>query len=163
MAKKALDFAHWFVQNLKLSRSWPDQSKLQKLLFFSWLIHFVNYQTPLFEDDFYAFKRGPVVWDVLYLSNLKYTGFLTLPLPNFSPGETDTLRLTCEMFGNACDDELIELSQKSPIWERHYNESKIYENGKFTGEYDRKKQMMPKDEFETELRVMKDLLDVHKH
>jgi uncharacterized phage-associated protein len=163
MARNVLDFVHWFAQNFELSRSWPDQAKLQKLLFFSWLIHYVNHKTPFFEDDFCAFEYGPVVWDILYMPEAGYAKLLAQPLPNYSPEETDTLRLTHEIFGDAGCDELIELSHESPAWEKYYNESKIYENGTFTGEYDREKQVISKDELEVELRMMKNLLYAHKH
>lgn len=163
MAKDVLDFAHWFVQRLELSRSWPDQARLQKLLFFSWLIHNVNYKVSFFEDDFCAFENGPVIWDILYMQDTEYSDFLTQSLPKYTPEELDTLQLTYEIFGDAGCDELIELSHESPGWEKYYNESKIYENGKFTGEYDREKQIISKDELETELKMMRNLLYAHKH
>ncbi|MCL2141352.1 MAG: Panacea domain-containing protein [Methanimicrococcus sp.] len=162
MGRKALDFAHWFVRCFTLSQAWSDQAKLQKLLFFSWLIHFVNHKSSLFEDDFCAFEYGPVVWDILYMQPIEYENLLAQSLPKYTAEELDTLNLTYEIFGDADALELIDLSHQSPAWEKYYNESMIYENGKFVG-YDREKQIISKEELDAELNMMRNLLYAHEN
>jgi len=164
MTRTATEVAHWFVHKLNLSKEWPDQAKLQKLLFFSWLIHFSNYSESLFEDDFCAFEYGPVVWDVLYnMIDVDIDTFNTVYLPHYTEKELMTLHLTFEIFGDAGCDELINLSHESPAWEKFYNDSRIYgEDGKFI-DYDREKQIISKEELSAEVRMIRNLLYAHKH
>ncbi|MCL2863618.1 MAG: DUF4065 domain-containing protein [Methanimicrococcus sp.] len=168
MERCAPDFAHWFVQNLGLSESGPDKTKLQKLLFFSWLIHFVNHKVSFFDDELRACADGPDVSDILHTDKLyiketackNYSGSGT---SEYSDNEIETLKLTCEIFKDASREELCELSCQSPIWKKHYEESKIYVNGEFDGAYDFKKQIMPKNELDIEVKMMRNLLYAYKH
>ncbi|MDY0266044.1 MAG: DUF4065 domain-containing protein [Methanimicrococcus sp.] len=164
MSRTATDIAHWFIHTPGLSKEWSDQARLQKLLFFSWLIHFYNYKKPLFEDDFCAFEYGPVVWDVLYnMDNISTEEFNTVFLPNYTAEELNTFYLTSDIFGDAGCDELIDLSHESPAWEKFYNASQIFdENGKVV-DYNRKKQIIPKEEFGIELKMIRNLLYAHKY
>lgn len=164
MVRAATEIAHWFVHSLKLSKEWPDQARLQKLLFFSWLIHFSNYKESLFDDDFCAFEYGPAVWDVLYnMVNVNIDTFNIVYLPNYTEKELTTLNLTSEIFGDAGCDELITLSHESPAWEKFYTASRIYgEDGKII-DYDREKQIISKEELDAELRMIRNLLYAHKH
>ena len=163
MMKDALNIAHWFANRLQLSKSLSDQAKLQKLLFFSWLIHYANHKNSLFKDEFCAFENGPVVWDVLYMPPHDYDKLLSSPLPEYTAEEINSLELTFEIFGDAECDELIELSHESPAWNKYYHESKIHDNDVFTGAYDREKQIIPKNELNVELRMIKNLLFAHKN
>jgi uncharacterized phage-associated protein len=162
MARNALDFAHWFSKHMALSQAWADRVKLQKLLFFSWLIHYVNTESDFFRDDLCAFEHGPVVWNVLYMPTTEYEKFLSRPLPEYTSEEEKTLQLTYEIFGDADSKELEELSHESPEWEKHYKESLIFENGLCVG-YDRDKHIMSKENLDAELNMMRNLLYVHEH
>lgn len=48
------------------SKCWISNLKLQKLLYFSWLEYYRRNGTPLFEEEFEAWKYGPVVPSVYY-------------------------------------------------------------------------------------------------
>lgn len=164
MSRTATDIAHWFIRKLELSKDWSDQARLQKLLFFSWLIHFYNHKKSLFEDDFCAFEYGPIVRDVLYnMNDISAEDFDTLLLPNYTAEELDTLNLTENVFGDAGCDELIDLSHESPAWEKFYQNSRILDkNGKII-DYDREKQIISKEEFDIELKMIRNLLYAHKY
>jgi len=93
---------------------------------------------------------------------IEYENLLAQSLPKYTAEELDTLNLTYEIFGDADALELIDLSHQSPAWEKYYNESMIYENGKFVG-YDREKQIISKEELDAELNMMRNLLYAHEN
>jgi uncharacterized phage-associated protein len=70
MVKTAADIAHWIVKKLSLADSFSDKVRLHKLLFFTWLIYYAKHKESLFEEDFLAFKKGPVVDTISYKVDL---------------------------------------------------------------------------------------------
>jgi uncharacterized phage-associated protein len=156
--KNAVSISQWFIQQGLDSpqNTTEGNTKLQKLLFFSWLIHFQKFSKSLFEDEFFAFTNGPVVETVR-------KNYYTMPaaeIPQYSSEELETLRLTKEIFGNADVEELVQLSHNSPAWQKYYKKS-IQCNT--DGSEFKNKTVIPKEEFEEELLMIQTVLYVHEN
>jgi len=139
--KSAIDISKWFV-NRGLDNPADNLNgniKLQKLLFFSWLIHYKKFGESLFNDDFYAFQKGLVIETVRCAyrdnySSLKLSGadesidsesfesklYSEFGI-QFTEKEMVTLKLTESLFGDATADELVKLSHNSPVWSKYYS------------------------------------------
>jgi len=160
--KSALEIGQYFIEKTNLSNSLESNTKLQKLLFFSWLIHFFNYKESLFEDDFFAFEYGPVVENVRKSYKNDYFDLKNKSLPEYSERETETLMLTKNIFGDSDCDELVKISHKSPVWEKYFKNS--IENDS-DGNVIRcmGKAKIPKEELEEEVRMIENVLSVYKY
>ncbi|WNY23535.1 hypothetical protein MmiHf6_08440 [Methanimicrococcus hongohii] len=165
-SKPASQIAKWFVQNFDLTNDFCDQVKLQKLLFFSWLIHKSKFDESLFDDMFYAFENGPVVKTIYpYLCyDSLFSSFKDEPLDEtkFSENEKETLNTAYEIFHKMDWEELVEISHESPAWIKFYNDSLIFEDGVFKG-YHSEKAQIPKEELKTELQMIENVLYVYEN
>ena len=72
----ALDVADFIVQRCIERKQSISNLKLQKMLYFAWIEYYNKTQERLFNDPFWAWKLGPVVYDV-YLS---YRVFGAMPI-----------------------------------------------------------------------------------
>ena len=72
----ALDVADFIVQRCIETKQPISNLKLQKMLYFAWIEYYNKTQERLFNDPFWAWKLGPVVYDV-YLS---YRVFGAMPI-----------------------------------------------------------------------------------
>lgn len=160
--KSALEIGQYFIGKSDLPNSWAGNTKLQKLLFFSWLIHFYNFKESLFEDDFFAFENGPVVENVRKSYKNDYFTLKNKPLPKYSEKEMETLILTNEIFGDSTSDELIEISHKSPIWDKYFKKS-IVSSSEENVIYDAEYSKIPKEELQEELRMIENVLHVYEY
>ncbi|WNY29299.1 hypothetical protein MmiEs2_15250 [Methanimicrococcus stummii] len=163
MMKSALEIGQYFIEKSDLSNSWEGNTKLQKLLFFSWLIHYYKFQKSLFNDDFFAFENGPVVENVRKSYKVNYFDLKNKLLPEYSKEEYDTLTLTNEIFGDSDCDELIELSHRSPIWEKYFKNSIKSDSKENTIYYCTGISKIPREELQEELRMIENVLYVYEY
>lgn len=130
MTVKAIDVAKWFIKNGFDSprNTLAGNMKLQKLLFFSQLIHVAKYEKLLFNDEMVAYENGTVVnsvripyrdnfSDMINKSN-SFQGFKDdLEISN-------TLELTAKIFGHMTAQELSELNHEMESWELFFDKTK---------------------------------------
>lgn len=171
--KSALDFSKWFI-NKKLdepTNTLNGNVKLQKLLFFSWLIHYKKYGKSLFEDDFFAFEKGPVVESVRQVYRYNYDSLYiprsdncTEPDIEFTEEEITTLQLTEILFGDATAEELIKISHNSPVWAKYI--SNYMKSASMCTSGERPQSLlsrMPKNELTEELRMIGNVLSSYEY
>jgi uncharacterized phage-associated protein len=125
---KAIELAKWFIKNEYDTprNTFAGNMKIQKLLFFSQLIHFAKYGNLLFLEEMRAFKNGTVINDVR-LSYKESTFSLIEQAKHFSDFDdeevSETLKLTVEIFGNLSARELSDLNHELQCWKIPYLES----------------------------------------
>jgi len=179
--KSAVDFSKWFV-NKGLDNptdTLNGNTKLQKLLFFSWLIHYKKFGECLFDDDFHAFQNGPVVEKARQIYAHNYNS-LIIPNANeleisesgtytefgieFTEKEITSLRLTEALFGDATADELTKISHNSPVWSKYHS---IYmKSSSMCASGERPSGMlsrMPKSELTEELRMIGNVISSYEY
>lgn len=126
------DYAKYFIkQNLDNPRNTMDGNmKLQKLLTFSYIYHYINKNQPLFADEkLYAYKNGCVCEQVRleYKNNLKkMVDESNDYIPNFSEEEFETISFIEKNFGNKNAKELSELNHRFEFWKNNFENSKIF-------------------------------------
>ncbi|MGG0718655.1 type II toxin-antitoxin system antitoxin SocA domain-containing protein [Robertmurraya massiliosenegalensis] len=126
---RAIDIAKWFIKNeFDTPRNTFDGNmKLQKLLFFSQLIHIAKYGKVLFLEEMKAYENGTVINEVRlpYKTSLYYLIDQSNQFDGFTDVEVnDTLRLTVELFGDMSASELSELNHELLCWKIPFNNSK---------------------------------------
>lgn len=126
---RAIDVAKWFVSNNcdNPRDTYDGNMKLQKLIYFSQLIHLARTGDVLFEDPICAFANGSVIEDVrlYYKNNIKGLINEAMQLGNFSENEVITLQITEAIFCNLSAKELSELNHLHESWKIAYNRSLI--------------------------------------
>ena len=154
----AIEISKWFIQKEldKADTKKDGNIKLQKLLFFAWLIHFQKFGKSLFDDDFKAYPKGPVVDSVRQV----YYDLAAENIPDFSENINETLRLTKDIFGHATVKELVDLSHKSPTWEKYSKISPQKKEDDIEFKYD---PIIPKTELDEEIRMIGNVLFVQKN
>jgi len=160
--KTATEIAKWFVQkhpDLKFP-SKEGAIKLQKLLFFTWLIHFRKYGESLFDDDFFAFEKGPVVETVRLKYNSNFSQFLEQGV-DYSNEEAISLKLSYDIFGSATAKELEDLSHNSPVWNKYFTRSLM--GSSCDGYKDKYLSKIPKSELDEELEMIDTVIYVHEN
>lgn len=126
---KAIDIAKWFIKNgYDTPRNTFDGNmKLQKLLFFSQLIHIAKYGKILFSEEMKAYENGTVINEVRlpYKTSLFYLIDSATEFGEFANSEiNNTLRLTVELFGDMTARELSELNHELLCWKIPFSKSK---------------------------------------
>lgn len=130
MTVSAFDVASWFV---KEGYDYPRNTrngnmKLQKLLYFSQLVHLAKYNQPLFEQKILAFKDGSVVEEVrqeyCYRNNLFISQLCTME-SKLSPEMIDTIETVVDIFGDASARELSDLNHEHLSWIESYERSQV--------------------------------------
>jgi len=159
--KSAQEIGKYFTTKLNLPNSREGNIKVQKLLFFAWLIHFYKFKESLFEDEFFAYEYGPVVENIRKSYHADYFLKTDEMLPKYSENESETLMLTNEIFGDSDFDELIEISHKSPIWEKYFKNSMEYDSKEDM--YSQKTTRIPKEELQEELRMIENVLYAYEY
>ncbi len=123
MTYSAKDIGREMV-NLSLdSKCWISNPKLQKLLYFSWLEYYRQNGTPLFEEEFQAWKYGPVVPSVYYDYWCNAANILLAPKRTSEPIDEGTRTFLLEMlkkFNAKSVHEMVELSHKTKPWSENY-------------------------------------------
>jgi uncharacterized phage-associated protein len=133
MPYSASVIAFSFVQKGIIEGKPVTQMKLQKMVFFAHGYHLAKYGTPLINEEFEAWKYGPVVQSIyrsykLYGSDeIKTTDLITDFAPDFetielAPSAIDAINYTWKVTKNLSASQLSTWSHKdgSP-WSRVYN------------------------------------------
>ena len=126
----AIDAAKWFIKQGYDTpfNTFDGNMKLQKLLYFSQLIHLARTGKFLFNDKVYAFKNGSVVENV----RQRYKNFYILLAEEanaleelkFDESEIETLVTTAEIFGNINAKELSTINHLHISWQKAFEQSK---------------------------------------
>ena len=121
MVRSAREIGSWFISNGldDPTNTLDGNTKLQKLLFFSWLIHYFKFKESLFEDSFFAFPNGPVSEPIRSDYKHYYSSVVNTPIPECTVTEQESLRLTKEIFGHLDSKKLADLSHNSPAWKKY--------------------------------------------
>lgn len=129
MTVSAFDVASWFVkEGYDYPRNTRDGNmKLQKLLYFSQLVHLAKYNEPLFEQKILAFKDGSVVEEIRQEYHHRNSSFLfqMTSMGNIlTPEMVDTIETVVDIFGDASARELSDLNHEHVSWQESYERSK---------------------------------------
>lgn len=155
----AIDVAKWFMENNEDTpkNTLQGNMKLQKLLFFSQLIHIARTDRYLIKEEFNAYDKGMVMESIrlLHFNNMRKI---------LEDGKTisdiealETLRLTNEIYGDATADELSDLSHQFEFWRKYLNNSKTIFGYKI-----KSKSVVPNSELRKEIQVIKDVLKANE-
>lgn len=112
------DVAKWFIfHNPELASGYIDENtKINKLLYFSNLMYYCITNEQLISDEFVAFPNGPVVFNVY--RDYRYNGLNSLPQQVISPNEEQLKVLNIVNFicGNSSTSELVSESHTHSLW-----------------------------------------------
>ena len=112
------DVAKWFIfHNPELASGYIDENtKINKLLYFSNLMYFCITNEQLISDEFVAFPNGPVVFNVY--RDYRYNGLSSLPQQVISPNEEQlkVLNIVNFIYGNSSISELVSESHTHSLW-----------------------------------------------
>ena len=130
MSVSAIDVAKWFVVNrLDTPRNtFEGNMKLQKLLYFSQLVHLAQFDEPLFSEKIIAFEHGSVVEEVrqsYYYQHDKFIEEAYSQKFDFPPQVKKTLTIVQEIFGPLDGYELSEINHTHMSWKEAYDRSRI--------------------------------------
>lgn len=114
----AHDVTKWFIfKNPELASGYIDENtKVNKLLYFSNMMYRCVENENLFDDDFVAFPNGPVVYSVY--RDYRYNGLNSLPAecPAITGLQRKILEIINFVYGNYSTQELIEESHSHSQW-----------------------------------------------
>ena len=112
------DVAKWFIfHNPELASGYIDENtKINKLLYFSNLMYYCITNEQLISDEFVAFPNGPVVFSVY--RDYRYNGLNSLPQQVISPNEEQlkVLNIVNFIYGNSSTSELVSESHTHSLW-----------------------------------------------
>lgn len=114
----AHEVAKWFIfNNPELASGFIDENtKVNKLLYFSNLMYRCVENKKLISDDFVAFPNGPVVYSVY--RDYRYNSLSTLPMesPVIEGVQKKILEIINFVYGNYSTKELVEESHTHSQW-----------------------------------------------
>lgn len=117
------DVAKWFIfHNPELASGYIDENtKINKLVYFSNLMHRCVHMENLIADDFIAFPNGPVVFSIY--RDYRYNGLNRLPetLPPLDKKQEKTLNIINFIYGDSPVEKLIEESHTHSLWKKVEN------------------------------------------
>lgn len=163
MVESAHKFAYEYVRN---ELDYPRNTKsgnmrLQKLLYFSQLVHFAEFGKPLFDDPIYAYEKGCVVDSVLNDYHRYHYQFIHnayTMTDSFTSSEGFTLDLVKEVYGGKDAEELSDLNHDHECWKIAFKRSYVSENYK-----EKSLSKVEKDEaFENDVKSIKKVVDAYK-
>lgn len=134
--------------------------KLQKLLYFSQLIHLAKHGEVLFEEPIYAFQRGSVVEEVRLQYKNSHQNLVTeanLMRYCFDDDEMDTINTTIAIFGDSSAQELSELNHLHQSWEKAYVKSRVRNSCNNFHNHNKEKSIIPVQDM-----LQYDLADINK-
>ena len=127
---RAEDIANYFI-NLSLEQKIDDDLpegithlKLQKILYFAQAAYLSLYDKPLFEEEIYAWKYGPVVKSIYNSYKKKKNQVLKLPnnyKNNFNNELIRFLNGIWELFSKYSASELINITHSHKPWQEAYS------------------------------------------
>lgn len=119
----AHEVAKWFIyNNPELASGFIDENtKVNKLLYFSNLMYQCVTDSQLISDDFVAFPNGPVVYSVY--RDYRYHGLNALPIqsPVVDEEQRKILEIVNFVYGNLTTKELVEESHSHSLWKNVKN------------------------------------------
>ncbi|WP_046176200.1 Panacea domain-containing protein [Domibacillus indicus] len=129
MAKEAKNFANYFI---KKEYDYPRNTfdgnmKLQKMLYFSQLIHLALQDKKLFADSMYAFKNGTVIESVRQQYQHNHYETVQEALsdePELTEEEKRSLEIAERIFGGLDAQTLSDLNHQQYSWIESYENSK---------------------------------------
>ena len=120
------DIADWFLLQAKSENRDLRHMKLQRLVYFAygWYCAFYDYGPPLFAEEIYAWRRGPVVRDLYE----KYKSVGNHPIiPEiceehvFDENVSRILRHVWDLYASCSDYQLITIAHRSDApWNKTY-------------------------------------------
>ncbi|MEK8128981.1 type II toxin-antitoxin system antitoxin SocA domain-containing protein [Paenibacillus filicis] len=142
MVISATDAAKWFLQNnLDVPRNTFDGNmKLQKMLYFSQLIHLAKNGEPLFGENILAFKNGSVVEEVRQAYQYQHYELLAAARQqsvDYTPEQLETFRIAENIYGQLSAKKLSEINHMHQSWISAFENS---QEGRF---YNKEKSIMP--------------------
>ncbi|MCA1029213.1 Panacea domain-containing protein [Cytobacillus kochii] len=165
MTNSAHEIAKWFIKQGydQPKNTFDGNMKLQKLLFFSQLIHAAKYGEVLFSEEMRAFENGTVINSVrLDYKNSYYE--LVEEAQDFEISDNEevlkTLKNTVEIFGDMSAKELSHLNHELESWKVPYYESLT----PIPGVYSKEKNIVnPYNEvFLKDVEKVRDMLEVYE-
>ena len=129
MSKSALDFAKHFINREydHPRNTFDGNMKLQKMLYFSQLIHLATRGEKLFEDNMYAFKNGTVIESVRqrYRNNtIEFIHESSQSEIAFNEPEMESVSLAERIFGDLDAQTLSDLNHQQRSWISCFERSK---------------------------------------
>jgi uncharacterized phage-associated protein len=130
---KAIDIADWFVNraNLEKEENFGEgisNMKLQKILYFAQAAHITVENSPLFSEEIYAWKYGPVVDEVYHAYKGNQSTPIERPLSNkfekLDSSTTSFLEEVWQLFGKYTAAKLVEMSHAHAPWKSVYDGSR---------------------------------------
>ncbi len=134
----AMQIANFFIRKAKEENIKLDPMKLQKLLYYAYGWHYVNFNRPLFTDTIQAWKFGPVIEDIYHVykkyGNENIPGFLSnaaiKKLDSVNEKDAETVNFLNEFWDKYKNYSGIYLSRTSHMsgspWEQTYNPESYY-------------------------------------
>ncbi len=114
----AKEAAKWFIyRNPELASGYIDENtKVNKLLYFSNLMHYCVDHKVLFDEAFVAFPNGPVVFSVY--RDYRYHGLNLLPqqCPRIEGMQGQILDIVNFVYGDMSADQLVRESHTHSLW-----------------------------------------------
>lgn len=111
--------AKWFIKKNKLAVDYRNYQnlKLNKLLYFSELMHYSVYKEKMFDKEFVAFENGPVVYDV-------YTNYRWNDLKHYPVGDIHIdydiglkiMQIVNFLYAHKSETELVSMTHEHNIW-----------------------------------------------
>jgi uncharacterized phage-associated protein len=162
MPTEAMKVAKWFLQEKLDSprNTYDGNMKLQKLLYFSQLIHLAKYDEVLFTDPICAYKNGSVVENVRLaykndIDSLVRDAF-TASFEDLIKTQIDAMELTKEIFGHLSAKELSELNHLHSAWK------KALESSEKCGFYYKEHSIINLNDIKNnELEIIKEMIQAH--
>ena len=125
---KAINLAKWYLNKIpSLLYGYRDENtKLNKLLFFSNLMYYSVYDKMLIDEDFEKWDNGPVIREIY--KDYRYNGLSNEQNLNIEIDDKDTLQILQIInlvYGDMNGRELSTESHKSSIWQDAERNQKI--------------------------------------
>lgn len=126
----AVEIAQWFIKNQYDSPrdTYDGNMKLQKMLYFSQLVHLAKYGESLFDEEILAFKNGSVVEEVRQPYRNRNADFIISALQSRNKIDEkvlDTLTTVKVVFGDLNARELSDLNHLHKSWKEAYENSQF--------------------------------------
>lgn len=163
MVRSAFEFAHEYIKNgMDYPRNTKNGNmKLQKLLYFSQLVHYAEFGNPLFKDPIYAYENGCIIDGVMNDYYYDHDAFIACAHQSdhsFTPEEKFTMELVESVFGEKSAKELSDLNHEHGCWKLAYGRSYVNENYK-----EKSLSKVEKDEiFDNDINGIKKVVDGFK-
>lgn len=127
---RAIEVAKFFMNgNLDTPRNtFNGNMKLQKLLFYAQLISLTKYDCPLFNDEIFAFDKGPVVENVRQVYRKNLHEILDFPSTSSTKEEKDVLNITADLLGSYSAADLSNFTHQMISWKQQHDNG-LYSNG----------------------------------